>query len=105
VPDAPSTRPRAVTWWEDLPFAVQAAVVMPGAILLLWGVHVWFLGQPLGRGLVYGVFWGLLVGGLVLGSTRAERARRRARAGDEAHPLPGGEPLRRSPPGDGDRRR
>lgn len=55
---------------------VQIAVVAPLAIALLWAAHVWLMGQPLWRGLVYGVFWGLLATAAVVGATRSERARR-----------------------------
>lgn len=75
----PPARNRLVVLWEDLPIGVQIAAVMPTAILGLWGVHVWFLGQPNGRGFGYGLFWGLIVTFAIVGSTRAERARRRAR--------------------------
>jgi hypothetical protein len=92
-----------VTWWEDLPIGVQVAVVVPACVLLVWGVHVWFLGQPLSRGFLYGVFWGLLLAGAIMGSIRAERARRRVGEA-AAPPAPGGEPMRR-PPGGGDRPR
>lgn len=74
----PVQRPRIVRMWEDLPIGVQIAVVLPTAVLGLWAVHVWFLGQPLGRGFTYGGFWGLLATFAIVGSTRAERARRRA---------------------------
>ncbi|MFN8124451.1 MAG: hypothetical protein U0237_18735 [Thermoleophilia bacterium] len=74
----PVKRNRLLVLWEDLPIGVQIAVVLPSAILGLWAVHVWMLGQPTGRGFGYGLFWGLIVGFVIVGSTRAERARRRA---------------------------
>lgn len=75
---APVKRNRLVVLWEDLPIGVQIAVVLPVAILGLWAVHVWFLGQPNGRGFGYALFWGLIATFAIVGSTRAERARRRA---------------------------
>lgn len=62
--------------WEDLNPGVQIALVAPVAVLLLWGLHVGLLNQPVWRGLAYGIFWGLLVTGAVVGASRAERARR-----------------------------
>jgi hypothetical protein len=71
-------RHRLVVLWEDLPIGVQIAVVLPAAILGLWALHVWVLGQPTGRGFGYALFWGLLATFAIVGATRAERARRRA---------------------------
>lgn len=51
-------------------------MLAPLAILVLWGVHLAMLNQPLWRGLAYGVFWGLIVTALVVGASRSERARR-----------------------------
>jgi hypothetical protein len=65
--------------WEDLHVGVQVAIVGPLAILALWAIHVFLLNQPVGRGLAYGVFWGVLVTAAIVGATRSERARRRAR--------------------------
>jgi hypothetical protein len=62
--------------WEELHVAAQIAIVAPLAILLLWGLHVTLLAQPVWRGLAYGVFWGLLLTAAVVGATRSERARR-----------------------------
>lgn len=62
--------------WEDLHVAVQVAIAAPVFVALLWLGHVVFLNQPLGRGLVYGVFWGLIVTAAVVGASRSEKARR-----------------------------
>lgn len=48
----------------------------PLSVLVLWALHVVFLNQPLGRGLLYGIFWGVLATGIVVGASRAEAARR-----------------------------
>jgi hypothetical protein len=74
----PSGRPPSplLRRWEELHPGVQIAIVAPLAILLLWGIHVGMLNQPVGRGLAYGIFWGLLVTAAVVGASRAERARR-----------------------------
>lgn len=65
--------------WEDLHILVQIAVVAPIATLVLWGVHMTMLNQPLWRGLSYGVFWGLLVTAAVVGASRSEKVKREAR--------------------------
>lgn len=70
--------PALVVRWEELHPGLQVALVAPLAILALWAIHVWFLGQPVLRGLSYGVFWGAILAGAVIGATRSERARRRA---------------------------
>ncbi len=59
---------------------MQIAVVAPFAIALMWAAHVFLMNQPLGRGLVYAVFWGLLATGAIVGASRSERARRFPRA-------------------------
>jgi hypothetical protein len=68
--------PRLLLRWEALHIATQIAIVGPVAVLVLWGLHVVFLNQPVGRGLLYGIFWGVLATGIVVGASRAERARR-----------------------------
>ena len=65
--------------WEDLHILVQVAVVAPVATLVLWGIHVTMLNQPMWRGLSYGVFWGLLVTAAVVGASRSEKVKREAR--------------------------
>ena len=68
--------PRLLLRWEALHIAAQVAIVAPVAVAALWGLHVVFLNQPIGRGLLYGIFWGVLATGIVVGASRAERARR-----------------------------
>ena len=68
--------PPLLRWWEDLHILVQAAIVLPVAVLVLWFVHVTLLNQPVGRGLAYGVFWGVLATAAIVGASRSEKARR-----------------------------
>lgn len=75
-----SEPPAIVRWWEELHILVQIAVVAPVAVAMLWAAHVYLMNQPLGRGLVYGVFWGLLATAAIVGASRSERARRLPRA-------------------------
>gem|GEM_PF-5806426 len=63
-------------WWERRHIAVQVGVVLPLAVVLMWVVHVTLLGQPMGRGAGYGLFWGVIVAFVIVGATRSERARR-----------------------------
>lgn len=77
---APATRRAALLRrWEDLHVATQVGVVAPVLVLLMWVGHVTLLAQPVGRGLVYGIFWGLLLTAAIVGASRSERARREAR--------------------------
>lgn len=85
-----SRRTALLRRWEDLHVAVQLAVAAPVLVVALWVAHVGLLGQPLGRGLAYGIFWGLLATGVVVGASRSERARREARerGGGPRRPAP-----------------
>ena len=75
---APVERNRLLVWWEDLPIGVQIAVVQPLALAATWAAHMFLVGLTPGRSFTYAGFWGLLVTFLIVGSTRMERARRRA---------------------------
>jgi uncharacterized membrane protein YecN with MAPEG domain len=77
--DTPPQRNRIVVWWEDLPIGVQIAVVLPLAVAAVWAAHVWLVGLTFGRAFTYAGFWGLFATFAIVGSTRVERARRRAR--------------------------
>lgn len=72
--------------------AVHVGVVAPISVLALTLIHVYFLGQPWGRGSGYGIFWGTIVAFGIVGATRAERQKREARA---AAQHPDGDPRRR----------
>lgn len=85
---APRTRPRIVVWWEELPIGVQILVTIPVAVAVMWALHRFVFDLAAGRSLTYAGFWGLLATFAVVGATRAERARRRAR---ERTGPPGGE--------------
>ena len=68
-------RPSFIVWWEDLHVGVQIAAAFLVALILLWVAHVALLNQPVGRGLIYAVFWAVPVTVVVVGGTRTERAR------------------------------
>lgn len=90
--DPPSSPPRLLAWWEGLPLGVQAAVVAPLCVGLLSWLHVAALGQPMGRGIGYGIFWGAIASFAIVASTRMERQKREARRGVDH---PDGDPRRR----------
>ena len=69
-------RPSFIVWWEDLHVGVQITAAFLVALVLLWVAHVALLNQPVGRGLIYAVFWAVPVTVVVVGGTRTERARR-----------------------------
>jgi hypothetical protein len=71
--------PALVVLWEELHPGLQVLIVAPLAVIVLWAIHVAFLGQPTLRGLSYGVFWGAILTGIVIAATRSERAKRQAR--------------------------
>jgi len=70
--------PELLRRWEDLHPGIQAAIIAPLSILLLWTAHVWFMNQPPLRGLSYGIFWAAILTGVILAATRSERAKRHA---------------------------
>lgn len=72
--------------WESLPGPVRFAVALPVLVLFLWWIHVAFLNQPTGRGLIYGVFWGVILDALLLWATANEARRRREREADGPTP-------------------
>jgi hypothetical protein len=63
--------------WEALPGPLQFGISLAVSIAVLWPGHVYLLNQPVGRGLLYAIFWGLLLSLLVVYVTRGE-ARKRA---------------------------
>ncbi len=85
----PATKqpPRAVLAWESLPASRQFALAFPVLTAVIALAHLTMLNQPLGRGLMYGVFWGLVATAAVIVASRNEAARRRGempRPGDAA---------------------
>lgn len=78
-------RPSALVTWEELHIGVQIAVSFVLSVLILWVLHIGLLNQPNGRGFLYGLFWAVPLTVIVVGATRAERAKRlRARGSDRA---------------------
>lgn len=76
-------RPSFVVRWENLHVGVQVAAAFIVSLVVLWAGHVLLLNQPMGRGLVYAIFWAVPATVIVVGATRSERARRlRAEARD-----------------------
>src|SRR3712207_5240010 len=71
------TRDSLARRWEGLSAPVQFGLALPVCVLALWWAHVAFLNQPIGRGLVYGIFWGLLLDALLVYATANEARRRR----------------------------
>jgi len=62
--------------WEELHVGVQIALAFVISTLVLWVGHILLLNQPLGRGFLYGVFWAVPLTAIIVGATRAERAKR-----------------------------
>ncbi len=62
--------------WEELHVGVQIALAFVISMLVLWVGHILLLNQPLGRGFLYGVFWAVPLTAIIVGATRAERAKR-----------------------------
>ena len=55
---------------------VQIAITYVASTLILWIAHILLLNQPLGRGFLYGIFWAVPLTVIIVGATRAERAKR-----------------------------
>ncbi|MCB0871903.1 MAG: hypothetical protein KDC36_00840 [Thermoleophilia bacterium] len=70
-------RPGIVVWWEELPIGVQIIFTLPLAVGLFWALHRYGFNLPTGRSFTYAGFWGLVATFVIVGSTRAERAKRR----------------------------
>ena len=71
--------PELLRRWENLHPGIQAVIVAPLAILLLWAAHVYLMNQSPLRGFSYGIFWAAILTGVVLAATRSERAKRQRR--------------------------
>ncbi|MFM8828325.1 MAG: hypothetical protein ACKORG_06680 [Actinomycetota bacterium] len=69
-------RPSALTKWEDLHVGVQVLVTFVVSTIVLWLAHIALLNQPNGRGFLYGIFWAVPLTVIIVGATRAERAKR-----------------------------
>ncbi len=62
--------------WESLSTGVQAAIVFPVLVVLLFLVNLGVFNQPVWRSIVYGVIEALPVTALVLVATANERRKR-----------------------------
>ena len=69
-------RPSAIVRWEELHVGVQIAITFVVSTLILWIAHILLLNQPMGRGFLYGIFWAVPLTVIIVGATRAERAKR-----------------------------
>lgn len=72
--------------WEELHIGVQIVVTFVVSVLILWVLHIGLLNQPNGRGFLYGLFWAVPLTVIVVGATRAERAKRRRAQGSDPAP-------------------
>lgn len=55
---------------------VQIVVTFLASVVVLWLGHILLLNQPNGRGFIYAIFWAIPLTVIVVGATRAERAKR-----------------------------
>lgn len=55
---------------------VQVAVTFVVSVVVLWLGHILLLNQPNGRGFIYAIFWAIPLTVIIVGATRAERAKR-----------------------------
>jgi hypothetical protein len=87
VSDPAPARPGLVQRWEALESGQQAAIAFPVLVVVLSVLHLTVLGQPLVRGIGYGVFWAVPATVLLVVATAGEKRKREreraARHGDE----------------------
>jgi hypothetical protein len=62
--------------WEALEGGQQAAIAFPILAVLLFLLHLGPLSQPLGRSIVYGLFWAVPATAAVVVATAHERRKR-----------------------------
>jgi hypothetical protein len=76
---------RLLLRWEALPAYTQILISFPTLVVLLFVLHVTLFVQPVGRSILYGVFWAVLGTYLVVIATRTEAAKRahREQEGDD----------------------
>jgi hypothetical protein len=67
---------RLIRRWEALEGGHQAAIAFPILAVLLFLLHLGPLNQPLGRSIVYGLFWAVPATGAVVIATAHERRKR-----------------------------
>ena len=83
--DPAPARPGLVQRWEALEGGQQAAIAFPTLAVVLAVIHLTLLGQPLWRGIGYGIFWAVPATVLLVVATAGEKRKREraARGGDE----------------------
>ena len=83
--DPAPARSGLVQRWEALESGQQAAIALPVLAVVLAVVHLTLLGQPLWRGIGYGVFWAVPATVLLVVATAGEKRKRQraARGSDE----------------------
>ncbi len=67
---------RLLLRWEGLPAQTQIVIAFPTLVVLLFLLHITLFLQPVGRSILYGVFWAILGTYLVVIATRTEAAKR-----------------------------
>ena len=70
--------PRVVERWEALEGGHQAAIAFPALAVVLVLLHLGPLSQPLGRAILYGLFWAIPATAAVVSATAYERRKRKA---------------------------
>jgi hypothetical protein len=83
--DPAPARSGLVQRWESLEGGQQAAIAFPTLVVVLAVIHLTLLGQPLWRGIGYGVFWAVPATVLLVVATAGEKRKRQraARGSDE----------------------
>ena len=85
MPEPAPARSGLVQRWEPLEAGQQAAIAFPTLAVVLAVIHLTLLGQPLWRGIGYGIFWAVPATVLLVVATAGEKRKREraARGGDE----------------------
>ena len=83
--DPAPARSGLVQRWEALEGGQQAAIAFPSLAVVLAVIHLTLLGQPLWRGIAYGIFWSVPATVLLVVATAGEKRKREraARSGEE----------------------
>lgn len=72
----PEQPPRLVAAWEALEGGKQAVIAFPVLAVVIAVIHLTMLNQPLGRAVVYGLFWAIPATWAVVTATAHERRKR-----------------------------
>jgi hypothetical protein len=75
-------RRRLIRRWEALEGGQQSAIAFPVLTVLLFLLHLGPLNQPLGRSIVYALFWAVPATAAVVIATAHERRKRDPRDGE-----------------------